>query len=113
MQQMRPLFPTEEGITQWMEKKMTLLIKKHIAAEEKRKSQKAYVRESQTYKVARAICTEEEFQELLNEGFLDNPHPQFGPFTDEEIMQEIAEGEKEGYLSSEESMAWLNRLAAV
>lgn len=48
MQQMRPLFSSEEGITQWMEAKMTSLIKKHIAAEEKRKAQEAYVRESLT-----------------------------------------------------------------
>lgn len=66
-----------------------------------------------TRDVARIICTEEEYQRLEAEGFLDNPQPQFGPFTEDEIMREIEEGEKEGYIGVEETAAWLNRLASL
>lgn len=66
-----------------------------------------------TRDVARIICTEEEYLRLEAEGFLDNPQPQFGPFTDEEIMQEIEEAEKGGYIGVEETAAWLDRLASL
>ena len=66
-----------------------------------------------TRDVARIICTEEEYQRLEAEGFLDNPQPQFGPFTEEDIIREVEEAEKEGYLGAEETAAWLNKLLSL
>lgn len=63
--------------------------------------------------VARTICTEEEYQRLDAEGFIDNPQPHFGPFTDEEIIQEIIEGEKDGYVGIERSQLFMDSLLRV
>lgn len=56
-------------------------------------------------------CSATECAELMATDFLNKPYPPFCNQTEEEIMNEIEEGEKEGYLSEEEAMKWLNSLA--
>lgn len=58
-------------------------------------------------------CSANEYAELMETDFLNKPYPPFCNQTEEEIMHEIEEGEKEGYLSVEETAAWLNKLAAL
>lgn len=66
-----------------------------------------------TRDVARIICTEEEYQRLEAEGFLDNPQPQFGPFTEEEILRETEEAEKRGYVGIERSKQFMDSLLKI
>lgn len=57
-------------------------------------------------------CSDKEYAELMATDFLNSPYPPFCNQTEEEIIQEIIDGEKEGYLSEEETLKWLNSLAS-
>lgn len=65
------------------------------------------------HELARIICTDEEYQRLQGEGFLDNPQPQFKTYTDEAIIQRITEGEKKGYVGIERSKRFMESLLRI
>lgn len=56
------------------------------------------------------VCPKDEYDALMATGFLAKPYPPYANQTDEEIVQEIMEGESEGYLSANESEEWLETL---
>lgn len=61
--------------------------------------------------LAKKICTEQEYQKLLDDGFLDNPVQQYRQVTDEELGQYVAEADAQGYLSVERSSQFMDSLS--
>lgn len=87
----------------WLQDKITMQ-RQIITVDNSRQKAEKYLQQH---------CSATECAELMATDFLNKPYPPFCNQTEEEIMREIEEAEKEGYLSEEESMKWLNSLASM
>lgn len=68
---------------------------------------------SGVHELAHKICSDAEYQQLLAEGFLDNPRPQYQSFTETEMEWRIHEAEEKGYISPERSALFMESLLKV
>lgn len=63
--------------------------------------------------IARSLCTHEEYVQLEEEGFLSNPHSIYQPLSDNEVIAELRESRASGYLSTEDSAEFLQKLESL
>lgn len=68
-------------------------------------------KQTEVHAYAKEICNEDEYNMLLQEGFLDNPYKVAEPQTIEEEIAEVERCHRSGYLSAEDTQDFLNKLA--
>ena len=61
---------------------------------------------------AKQICSEAEYAQLEQEGFLTAPTLPAEPQTHEELLAEVEAFHQGGYLDAEETKAWFKQLAS-